>query len=209
MSDLRALGPFYADVVAVDPPGAESAAYRLRTLAPALPFQVDGARLVPSSNNDVWRLDIGYLRVSWRGDRRRLAREAVLFAAIKDAVPVPEILDYGGDSRLAWSLSAPVPDGPLDGLCTLPVPAGARELAREVAGLLRTLHSCPVPDEFAAMLTSAEEDPLRSAGSEFALMPPSDALGLVPVPVAVRHRLHLQPHRVLAARPRRDQRPGP
>ena len=32
-----------------------------------LPFPVSGARLVPSNNNDVWRLETGYLRVAWRG----------------------------------------------------------------------------------------------------------------------------------------------
>jgi hypothetical protein len=59
------LGPFYRDVIAVDPlepEGAASAAYRLELLAPALPFPVGGARLVPSNNNDVWRLEAGYLR---------------------------------------------------------------------------------------------------------------------------------------------------
>ena len=35
------------------------------------PFPVGGARLVPSNNNDVWRLETGYLRVAWRGDRSR------------------------------------------------------------------------------------------------------------------------------------------
>ena len=73
------LGPFYQDVIAVDPlePWAEaSARYRLKTLARTLPFPVGGARLVPSNNNDVWRLPPEYLRVAWRGDRGRLARES-------------------------------------------------------------------------------------------------------------------------------------
>ncbi len=60
------LGPFYRDVIAGDllePYGAASAAYRLELLARTLPFPVGGARLVPS-NNDVWRLEAGYLRVA-------------------------------------------------------------------------------------------------------------------------------------------------
>ena len=64
------LGPFYHDVIAADPLepyGAASAAYRLQVLARTLPFSVSGARLVPSNNNDVWRLEAGYLRVAWRG----------------------------------------------------------------------------------------------------------------------------------------------
>lgn len=60
------LGPFYRDVIAVDPLepyGIASAAHRLELLARTLPFPVGGARLVPSNNNDVWRLEAGYLRV--------------------------------------------------------------------------------------------------------------------------------------------------
>ena len=75
------LGPFYQDVIAVsplEPWAATSAAYRLEILARTLPFPTDRARLVPSNNNDVWRLETGYLRVAWRGDRNRLAREAEL-----------------------------------------------------------------------------------------------------------------------------------
>src|SRR6476469_3138107 len=56
------LGPFYQDVIAVsplEPWDAASAAYRLEILARTLPFPVDGARLVPSNNNDVWRLEHG------------------------------------------------------------------------------------------------------------------------------------------------------
>jgi hypothetical protein len=50
-----------------NPWDAASAAYRLRVLARTLPFSVSDARLVPSNNNDVWRLETGYLRVAWRG----------------------------------------------------------------------------------------------------------------------------------------------
>jgi hypothetical protein len=60
-------GPFYQHVIAVsplEPWDATSAAYRLEILARTLGFPVDGARLVPSNNNDVWRLEHGYLRVA-------------------------------------------------------------------------------------------------------------------------------------------------
>jgi len=56
------LGPFYQGVIAVNPLepwNAASAAYRLEKLARTLPFSVSGARLVPSNNNDVWRLETG------------------------------------------------------------------------------------------------------------------------------------------------------
>jgi Ser/Thr protein kinase RdoA (MazF antagonist) len=51
-----------------------------------------------------------------------------------------------------------------------------------VAALLRALHSWPVPQELAAMLKRPEDpDPLRRAGSELVLLPPSAALGLIPL----------------------------
>jgi len=86
------LGPFYRDVIAVDPLepwDAPSAAYRLELLTHTLPFPVSDARLVPSNNNDVWRLQAGYLRVAWRGDRSRLAREAELLGRLHGFLPVP------------------------------------------------------------------------------------------------------------------------
>jgi aminoglycoside phosphotransferase (APT) family kinase protein len=180
------LGPFYQDVTAVDPlePWTEaSAAHRLRTLARTLPFPVAGARLVPSNNNDVWRLPSGYLRLAWRGDRGRLAREAAILRALAGTVPVPQVLDLGGDERLSWSLTSAMPGTPLAERCGWPAPAGLRGLARQAAGVLRALHSWPVPVELAAGLRrpAADPDPLRRAGAELVLLPPSSALGLVPV----------------------------
>jgi aminoglycoside phosphotransferase (APT) family kinase protein len=180
------LGPFYRDIIAVNPIepwGIASAAYRLEVLARTLPFPVGGARLVPSNNNDVWRLEAGYLRVAWRGDRRRLAREAELLGRLREVLPVPEVLDCGGDDRLSWSLTAAMAGTPLADLCVPPGPAGLRDLAREAAVLLRALHSWPVPGELAEIVRRPGEDPdpLRRAGSELVLLPPSSVLGLIPL----------------------------
>jgi aminoglycoside phosphotransferase (APT) family kinase protein len=180
------LGPFYQDVIAVsplEPWDAASAAYRLEILARTLPFPVGGARLVPSNNNDVWRLETGYLRVAWRGDRSRLAREAELLARLRGFLPVREVLDCGGDDRLSWSLTAAMPGTAYEQLCVQPAPAGLRDLATEVAALLRALHAWSVPGDLAAMLRYPGEDldPLRRSGSELVLMPPSAVLGLIPL----------------------------
>ena len=179
------LGPFYQDVIAVDPLepwGIASAAHRLELLSPALPFPVDGARLVPSNNNDVWRVEAGYLRVAWRGDRGRLTREAELLGRLRGIVPVPEVLDFGGDERLSWSLTAAAPGVPFDELCTRPAPAGLRDIASEVAGLLRALHSWPAPADLAGTLKCPVKapDPLSRSGAEVVLSP-SSALGLIPI----------------------------
>ena len=124
----------------------------------------------------------GYLRVAWRGDRGRLAREAELLGRLRGVVPVPEVLDCGGDDRLSWSLTAAVP-GTRGWPVRLARAAGLRDLAREAAGLLRALHSWPVPADLAGMLRppAADPDPLRRAGAELVLLPPSSALGLIPV----------------------------
>jgi hypothetical protein len=134
------LGPFYQDVIAIDPLepwDATSAVYRLEMLARTLPFRVSGARLVPSNNNDVWRMKAGYLRVAWRGDRSRLAREAGLLGRLRGFFPVPEVLDCGGDDRLSWSLTAAMPGTAYEHLCVQPEPAGLRDL--ELISVVRAL----------------------------------------------------------------------
>jgi hypothetical protein len=177
------LGPFYRDVIAVDPLepyGAASAAYRLQVLARTLPFPVSDARLVPSHNNDVWRLDAGYLRVAWRGDRSRLAREAELLGGLREVIPVPEVLDLGGDDQLSWSLTTAMPGTALEHLYVPSAPAGLRDLAREAAALLRALRSWPVPGKLAELLRYPETDPLRRAGAE--LVPSAkNAMRLIPL----------------------------
>lgn len=174
-------GPFYQDVIAVDPLepyDVASAIYRLDVLARALPFPVSDAVLVPSNNNDVWRLEAGYLRVAWRGDRRRLAREAELLQRLRGFLPVPEVLDCGGDDRLSWSLTTAMPGTEYERVCVHPGPPGLRHLAREVAAL----HSWSVPADLAEMLRDPEKDrdPLHRAGSELVLSP-SSTLGLIPL----------------------------
>jgi aminoglycoside phosphotransferase (APT) family kinase protein len=97
-------------------------------------------------------------------------------------VPVPEVLDLGGDERLSWSLTTAMPGTPLAERCTWPAPAGLRGLIREAAGLLRALHARAVPGELAGLLRGpvTSPDPLRRAGAELVLLPPSAALGLIP-----------------------------
>jgi hypothetical protein len=69
--------------------------------------------------------------------------------------------------------------------CTLPFPVGGARLvpSREAARLLRALHSWPVPGDLAGMLAGPVADPdlLHRAGAELVLLPPSSALGLIPV----------------------------
>lgn len=187
------MSPFYDDVIALDPRepwDSASAALRLGLLAPALPFRVDDARLVPSNNNDVWRLDAGYLRVAWRGDRSRLAREAELLRRLRSDFPVPQVIDRGGDDRLSWSLTAELPGVTFDQRLSGPA---VRGIAREIATLLRALHSWPVPEEL--VRPEVDPDPLRRAGAELVPLPASAARDLIPV----ARRLPFVDHAVLDA----------
>jgi len=92
-------------------------------------------------------------------------------------------LDGGGDDRLSWSLTAGMPGAAYEHLCVQPAPPRLRDLAREVAALLRALHSWSVPGDLADLLRHPGEDPdpLRRAGSELVLRPPSAVLGLIPL----------------------------
>ena len=168
----------------LEPWDAASAAYRLQILARTLPFPVSGARLVPSNNNDVWRLG-GRQTCGWRGGGTEAASPGrpSSSAGSADSFPVPEVLDRGGDDRLSWSLTAAMPGTAYEHLCVQPPPPRLRDLAREVAALLRALHSWPVPGELAEMLQAprTDPDPLRRAGSEVVLLPPSAVLGLIPL----------------------------
>ena len=143
------LGEFYTDVVAADrrEPWAEpSARHRLGRLKPKLPFSLgEDPTLCPSNNNDVWLVPAGYLRVAWRGDRARLGREARLCEELSGFLPVPEVLDQGGDEVLSWSLSKAIPGQPLSELCHGSEARGTRPLLRQTATWLRALHAWAPP----------------------------------------------------------------
>ena len=114
---------------------------------------------------------------------------------------MPEVLEVGGGERLSWSLTSAMPGTSLDELCTWPAPAGLRGLAREAAGLLRALHSWPVPAELAVIPRRpvSGPGPLRRAVAELVLLPPSSALSLIPA----ASKLPFVDHGVLGAGRRR------
>jgi hypothetical protein len=80
-------------------------------------------------------------------------------------------------------LTAEMPGTAFEHLYVQPAATRLRDLACEVAALPRALHSWPVPKELSKMLRrpEADPDPIRRAGSELVLLPPSAAFGLIPV----------------------------
>src|ERR1017187_5342340 len=60
---------------------------------------------IASDSNDVWRIGAVVLRICWRGDRDRFAREAAVTAALPPSMPYPEIVDAGRNDELAWQVT--------------------------------------------------------------------------------------------------------
>lgn len=178
MSD-PGLGPFYSGVEALErhePWSPRSARARLEGLRPQLAFDVSVPELVPSDNNDVWRLKDAYLRVAWRGDLDRLGREARLLEALRGVVPVPEVLAHGRSDTLSWSLQRAVPGRPLGEAVG---GAGGRDLFRQAVEGLRALHAWSVPEGLASDLTPGAGPVRDRIGWELVVLPRVGVLDLV------------------------------
>jgi aminoglycoside phosphotransferase (APT) family kinase protein len=178
---------FYADVDALDPLepwNLASAVGRLERIRSQLPvhLRVRGV-LVESSNNDVWKIGDLYLRVAWRGDRTRLAREAALMEAVAGVVPVPEVVAVGGDHALSWSVSRAGVGRPLDELCAPPFRGELRGAMTELASMLRDLHQWSPTPAILHLLTDRPgqdaSDPMAIVGADLVPLPIPRALALV------------------------------
>jgi aminoglycoside phosphotransferase (APT) family kinase protein len=202
--DPRGPRHFYSDVDALDPSepwNLASASRRLERIRYQLPVDLRaGGELVESNNNDVWRIGDLYLRVAWRGDRTRLAREAALMEAVAGVVPVPEVVAVGGDHALSWSLSRAGVGRPLEELCTPPFPGELRDAMTELASMLRGLHHWSPPPETLHLLTCRPgqdaTDPIAIVGADLVPLPIPRALALVG---AVKTLDHVDPAVVDAA----------
>jgi hygromycin-B 7''-O-kinase len=174
------LGPFYAGLDAGygrEPWSEASARARLEALGPSLPFRLpDGPELVPSNNNDVWRLPAGHLRVAWRGDLGRMEQEARLLESVCAVVPVPQVLSRGRTETLAWSLQATVPGRPLDEYLG---GTDGRRLFRQSVKLLRALHLWEPPVDLRRQLTPGPGPVLQRVGKELVILPRGSVLDLV------------------------------
>jgi aminoglycoside phosphotransferase (APT) family kinase protein len=177
---------FYSDVAALDPSepwNPVSATARLERICSQLPVDPGRAEFVGSNNNDVWRIGDLYLRVAWRGDRTRLAREAAVMEAVAGLVPVPETVAFGGDSALSWSISRAASGRPIAELCEPPFPDELRCAMTELASVLRELHSwAPPPDTLHLLTFRAGQDPsnpMAIIGADTVPLPIPRALALV------------------------------
>ena len=117
-------------------------AARLKLATTGDESRLDGA------SNDTWLLGEQVLRVCWRGDLDRSAREAALLSALPSYFPVPRPLACGRDDELSWLLMPRMPGIPL-------ADALSSGYVRQLAELVRALHAWQPPAEVRAMIESA------------------------------------------------------
>ena len=109
---------------------------------------------VPSDSNDVWRVGPVVVRVCWRGDRERFAREAAVTRALPAGVPYPEVLDAGSEGDLAWQVTRFVDGVPLSTLWRGLSGAEQRDAMNQIGQALAALHAHRFPADVVAALAA-------------------------------------------------------
>jgi aminoglycoside phosphotransferase (APT) family kinase protein len=107
------------------------------------------------ASNDTWLLGEKVLRVCWRGDLDRVAREAALISALPVEIPAPRQLVCGREAELSWLLMPRMPGRSLADVWPTASPAELRGYVRELGELVRTLHAWGPQSEVRAMIEAA------------------------------------------------------
>ena len=110
--------------------------------------------LLASDSNDTWRIGSVVLRICWRGDRDRFAREAAVTAALPPSVPYPEVLATGRDEDLAWQVTRAVDGAPLSQVWPTLSSAQRRNVIRQTGHILAALNAHPFPEHVNALLAA-------------------------------------------------------
>lgn len=108
--------------------------------------------LLPGDSNDAWRIGPVVLRICWRGDRGRFAREAAVTRALPEQVPYPEVLDIGSDGDLAWQVTRAVEGVPLASVWRGLSRAQQRAAVHQIGQALAALHAHRFPAGIVAEL---------------------------------------------------------
>jgi aminoglycoside phosphotransferase (APT) family kinase protein len=110
--------------------------------------------LLPSDSNDAWRIGPAVVRICWRGDLERFAREAAVTRALPPEVPYPEVLDAGSDEDLAWQVTRSVEGVPLSTLWRGLSSAEQRDAVDQIGRALAALHVHRFPADVVAALAA-------------------------------------------------------
>jgi aminoglycoside phosphotransferase len=103
-----------------------------------------------SVTNEVWLSDEFAVRVNRRPDKR-LWREANLGPQLPPEIRYPEIVAYGSGTGFDWLVTRRRPGHVLSRSWPTMAPAQRRLAVRQVAFMLRALHSTPQPDGIGTM----------------------------------------------------------
>ena len=152
-------------------------AARLEIVRPAVPVDLDAAVLTESWSNDTWLTGGSVLRVCWRGDRKRLLREATLLGSLPAAVPHATVLAAGCTEGLTWMVLWRLPGERLDLVWPRLSGRERRDAVTDMAGTLRALHGWTPPPVLREQLRQASLTPPIT---------PDDIVGagIVPLPVS-------------------------
>jgi hypothetical protein len=134
-------------------------AARLEIVRPAVPVDLDAAVLAESWSNDTWLAGGSVLRVCWRGDRKRLLREAALLGSLPAAVPHATVLAAGCTEGLTWMVLWRLPGERLDLVWPRLSGRERRDAVAGMAGALRALHGWKPPPVLREQLRQASLTP--------------------------------------------------
>jgi prepilin-type processing-associated H-X9-DG protein len=147
--------------------------------------------LLTSHSNDTWRIGPVVLRVCWRGDRDRFAREAAVTAALPPTVPYPEVLESGRDEQLAWQVTRALDGVSLAEAWPALSAAQRREAIREVGRILAALNAHAFPADVEALLAAPrpadEGSTSELIGADLVPLPCRRARLMVGAARALRH----------------------
>ena len=147
--------------------------------------------LLASDSNDTWRIGSVVLRICWRGDRDRFAREAAVTAALPPDVPYPEVFTTGRDERLAWQVTRAVDGVPLAQVLPDLSAAQKRTAFRQTGQILAALNAHVFPRTINAMLAAPRPADLTSVveliGADLNPLPHQRALLLIGPARALAH----------------------
>jgi aminoglycoside phosphotransferase (APT) family kinase protein len=167
----------------IEPWSAQAAYQRFQQVAPKVSIPVSpDVVLLPSNSNDAWLKDDMVLRVCWRGDRKRLLKEAQVMASLPLSIPHPRVREWGMNESFSWMLTDYVPGATLASVWATTAPDQLRAFVLQFAHVLRTLHEWTPPTDITALLDDCQ-------GQEA-----NDALALVgrcAIPLPVSRTRHL------------------